>query len=111
MRARREVDTRPCCDLKPSKVHGKGIFAVRDLEKGKRLFETHSSVADVMQWVNLVPNCSYNHSDEPNCGSVTDGKWKYLVTLRDIKEGEELTEDYRTLGTSEDVRKQFPFLE
>ena len=88
-------DAKHCCDLKDSNVHGKGIFAVRDLQKGQRLFETHSSVTDVRGWVNLVPNCLYNHSDTPNCGSVTEGKWKYLVTLRDIVEGEELLVDYR----------------
>jgi uncharacterized protein len=40
-----------------------------------------------------APACYFNHSCEPNCGIRPD---LYLVSLRDIKEGEELTYDYST---------------
>lgn len=36
-----------------------------------------------------------NHSDTPNCGVVATNS----VALRDINEGEEICEDYRTYGT------------
>ena len=35
----------------------------------------------------------YNHSDSPNCGPMEDNKLS-LYALRDIKKGEELTENY-----------------
>ena len=82
------------CELKTSDVHGKGIFASRDLEANQVLFETHRKTSGALKWANLIPNCSYNHSATPNCCSLTLGDFKYLVTLREIKEGEELLVDY-----------------
>ncbi len=35
-----------------------------------------------------------NHSCDPNCESEQDGKRIFIVALRDIKKGEELTYDY-----------------
>ena len=81
------------CEFKKSSVHGNGIFATKDIEKHTVLFETH--LLDEPLWVNIKPNCSYNHSRvNENCSSVTKGKVKFLVTLGDIKEGEELLVDY-----------------
>jgi SET domain-containing protein len=56
-----------------------------------------------------------NHSSTPNLIhkiNFINGRYGLLVpaTARDIKEGEELTEDYHTLGRLSDVEKQFPFL-
>ena len=83
------------CELKSSNVHGQGIFASKDLGANAVLFETHRKTSGALKWVNLVPNCSYNHSSNPNCQSLTLGDFKYLVTLKEIKEGEELLVDYR----------------
>ena len=94
------------CELKKSPIHGNGIFATEDIKKHTTLFETH--VLDEPMWINIKPNCSYNHSkDNENCSSVTrsissiiDGEEiptrqiKFLVTLCDIKKGEELLVDY-----------------
>ena len=82
------------CELKNSNVHGQGIFASKDLGANQVLFETHKKTSGALEWVNLMPNCSYNHSSKPNCQSLTLGDFKYLVTLREIKEGEELLVDY-----------------
>ena len=82
-------------EFKQSKVQGKGIFATKDLEANKVLFETHKKTSGALEWINLIPNCSYNHSTEPNCHSLTLGNFKYLVTLREVEEGEELLVDYR----------------
>ena len=82
------------CELKKSNVHGKGVFASKDIGANVVLFETHKKTSGDLQWMNLVPNCSYNHSTEPNCHSLTLGDFKYLVTLREIKEGVELLVDY-----------------
>ena len=84
-----------CCEFKESKVHGKGIFATESLPANKVLFETHKKTSGAFEWLNLVPNCSYNHSNEPNCRSLTLGDFKYLVTLREVEKGEELLVNYR----------------
>ena len=82
------------CELKRSDIHGKGIFASKDLGANVVLFETHRKTSGALKWVHLIPSCGYNHSTEPNCHSLTLGDFKYLVTLREIKEGEELLVDY-----------------
>ena len=82
------------CELKTSNGHGKGIFAAKDLGANVVLFETHRKTSGALKWINLVPNCGYNHSTTPNCHSLTLGDFKYLVTLREVKEGEELLVDY-----------------
>jgi len=56
-----------------------------------------------------------NHSPTPNLThkiNFVNGRCGLLVpvAVRDIKRGEELTEDYYTLGRLSDVEKQFPFL-
>ena len=91
MRAKRPMSN---CELKRSDVHGKGIFASKDLGANVVLFETHRKISGALKWVNLIPSYGYNHSTEPNCHSLTLGDFKYLVTLREIKEGEELLVDY-----------------
>ena len=83
------------CELRASDVHGQGIFATESLPANKVLFETHKKTSGAFEWLNLVPNCSYNHSNEPNCRSLTLGDFKYLVTLNEVQEGEELVVDYR----------------
>ena len=83
------------CELRTSDVHGRGIFATESLPANKVLFETHKQTIGAFEWLNLVPNCSYNHSNEPNCRSLTLGDFKYLVTLREVEKGEELLVNYR----------------
>ena len=83
------------CELRDSKVHGKGIFAKETIPANKVLFETHKKTSGALEWANLMPNFMYNHSDEPNCRSLTLGDFKYLVTLNEVQEGEELVVDYR----------------
>ena len=61
-------------------------------------------------------NISYflNHSPRPNLIHKMDfvnGLGLLIpVTSKNIKKGEELTEDYYTMGKLEDVEEQFPFL-
>ena len=81
-------------EFKQSKVQGSGIFATKDLGANKVLFETHKKTSGALEWINLTPNCSYNHSVKPNCHSLTLGDYKYLVTLRKIETEEELLVDY-----------------
>jgi len=83
-----------CFELRDSNVHGSGIFASKKIEKNTVLFPTHKRLRGAVRWINLSPNCMYNHSSKPNCESVTDEGYKRLVTLRDVEEDEELLVDY-----------------
>ena len=60
-----------------------------------------------LKWLNLIPNCSYNHSVEANCHSLTLGDYKYLVTLREIGVGEELLVDYNKDKDLEQPKKEW----
>ena len=93
------------CELRRSNVHGKGIFASKDLGANAVLFETHRKTCGALKWLNLVPNCSYNHSTKPNCHSLTLGDFKYLVTLQEIPKGEELLVDYTKDGDLEQPKE------
>ena len=109
--------------LKPSPIAGIGVFAIRDIPPGTKVIWEYDTVetesltmlefellpTEIQEEILhrtifvknepiefLSPNCatnyrSYmNHSKTPN----TDG----ITTLVAIKKGEELTEDYKTMG-------------
>jgi len=112
--------------LAPSKVHGIGVFAIRDIPKGHRLWgDIYPQFFDLPyshfgklfpyvrqlileRWLGVASEHSLlgegrfaypdtllrayiNHSDEPNYDPILD------LSLRDIKEGEEIFEDYRVI--------------
>ena len=82
-------------EYKESPIHGNGIFATKEISSGKRLFQTH--VIDDgpdPEWVNIKPNCMYNHSKNANCESVTEGRSKILVSTKKIQIGEEILVDF-----------------
>lgn len=119
------------CTLKPSPIHGVGVFAIRDIPQGTCIAEESPEIECVIlsedEFSRLMPEvqhevlehtvfiegepiafispnsaCNFrsylNHSDEPN----TDGRY----ALRDIKKGEELTEDFKTMGPVHPMTKQ-----
>ena len=119
------------CTLRPSSIHGIGVFALRDLKAGERLYcnpderpflysltfkdlerfnTTHPEIKEMIlaRWPVLVnggqflsPNYDarlvsfINHSDTPNYQQTSD------TALRDIKSGEEITENFRTMKNHE----------
>lgn len=103
------------CRLAPSPIHGIGVFAIRDIPEGTELAggvedysrdgeadvlpEIHALMQDqhcFLEYFDVLPNpnrnvhlqCFMNHSDTPN----SNGK----VALRDIRKGEEVTENFKT---------------
>ena len=86
--------------IKPSDIHGKGIFAAEHIPKDTDLGIT--SIRNGGQnWVIPPLGRWHNHSEQPTCRSVAsapiEGE-KYtrtLITDRDIEPGEEITVDYR----------------
>jgi SET domain-containing protein len=111
------------CRLAPSPIHGVGVVAIRDISKGQILYTfDHHMVFDVDEedFMKILPEIRalildkiinaegatryrffspndeqiiqsfMNHSSDAN----SDGH----IALRDIKKGEEITEDYNRLG-------------
>ena len=85
--------------IKQSDISGLGLFAAQPIEKATNLGTSHLKIDDTL--VRTPLGGFINHSDTPNCVKVelllTEGsnrkKWN-LMTIQDIKEGEELTLEY-----------------
>lgn len=104
--------------IAPSPLHGVGLFALRDIEAGEKLYAdfapqvftiTYASfnklLPDVREeilgkWPQVVNNSAFaypttrlqgyiNHSDDPNYDAAND------VMLKAVKKGEEITENYK----------------
>ena len=112
--------------IAPSKIAGVGVFAIRDIGKGQKMwFDTFAQIYPlpysyfsklfpevrellIERWPSIVyqkgrevhtgfayPDAYLqgyiNHSDDPNYNFLTD------IAIKDIKAGEEITEDYRQI--------------
>lgn len=106
--------------LAPSKIHGVGVVAMRDISKGTKLYaeifpkpylipmgsmnKLFPEIKEYLleRWPQIVNGSAFmypteraqafmNFSFTPNYDAQND------VTLKDIKKGEEITEDYRLI--------------
>ena len=83
--------------IKPSDINGLGLFATEGIGQGTSVGTTHIKVNDEI--IRTPLGGFINHSDEGNCVKTElrderyTKKWN-LITLRNIKEGEELTLKY-----------------
>ena len=88
--------------IKQSKVNGLGLFAEEVIPQATNLGTTHIKVDDKI--IRTPLGGFINHSNDPNCvkaelhpngaqGEMFKKKWN-LVTIKDIKPGEELTLRY-----------------
>lgn len=116
--------------IAPSPIHGVGVFAMRDLKVGEKMeldaiphmFDIpYSKLGELdkeqrelilSHWPNIITGSHFlypvtkmtaflNHSEQPNYDAKAD------KILKDVKKGEELTEDYRQIDLYEKV---FPWL-
>jgi len=109
-------------EVRESGVHGKGVYAVRPLEAGKKVLEYKG---EIISWKEALrrhphdpdqPNHTFyfhlddghvidgkhqgnsakwiNHSCAPNLEAEQDGNRVFLKALRDVEPGEELFFDY-----------------
>ena len=86
--------------LRESKIHNIGLFAKEKISKGTNFGMSHIQISDTL--IRTPLGGFINHADDPNCEKVklyfkTDKtdftKWN-LITIKDIKAGEELTANY-----------------
>ena len=119
-----ELNNEVRCHLKPSSIHGIGVFALRDLKKGEkcycfpnqfrkwyavpyeRLTELRPEIREVVlaRWPAIINGSTFQ---SPNCDVWLCSFINYSpnpnylqmgdIAIRDIKKGEELVEEYRML--------------
>ena len=81
-----------CCTIKPSFVHGLGLFATREIRKDTELGISHIELDDTLY--RLALGSFINHAEQSNCVRIKDGNKWYLKTTKDIMPNEELTLTY-----------------
>lgn len=120
--------------LDPSEKHGIGLFADEDIPKGKLIY-TSSPLLDVnitqeqfdsldekekkeIVWWGFLDKSTgkwhvdfdvshfINHSYNGTVSQDPSHEDTFLVAVRDIKAGEELTQNYLEFETEEDLRKR-----
>src|ERR1700722_794673 len=78
----------------PSRIEGRGVILTRPVLKDVAVGIAHHWA--VGRWnTTLDLGTFHNHSATPSCRNVTVGSYRYLVALRDLHPGEEVTVDYR----------------
>lgn len=125
-----ELNIKVLTRIGPSSIHGVGVIALKDIPAGTRMYldeqiriysvpyerfnELRQEARSILleRWPSIVvggrfawPDCRQvaymNHDNAPNYDAAAD------TTLKDIKKGEELTEDYRKIKGWDTV---FPWL-
>lgn len=117
-------------EVRDSKVHGRGAFALAPIDKGTRLIEyvgervshkeadrryeskdandnhTFLFIVDARTVIDAGVEGNdarfFNHSCDPNCESVIENGRVYIETLRAALPGEELTYDYQIQREADD---------
>ena len=110
--------------VKPSPIHGVGVFAARDFRAGEVIFDTSELrlvtdedplregeeerhcdwLADGRQSLLPAPARYINHSCEPNAYMKILYRHILFIALRDITPGEEICIDYETTLHSDKKR-------
>lgn len=81
--------------IKQSEINGLGLFAVDNIPKNTLLGITHVLHEDFENQLIRTPlGGFFNHSEEPNVVLEDVRHTKVMITLCDIKEGEEILATY-----------------
>ena len=81
-----------CCTIKPSFVHGLGLFATREIRKDTELGISHIELDDTLY--RLALGSFINHAEQSNCIRIKEGNKWYLKATKDIMPNDELTLTY-----------------
>jgi SET domain-containing protein len=78
-----------------SEVHGLGLFSTEDIKKDTLLGITHVKDDRFPDGYIRTPlGGFFNHSQYPNVKIISDDQYLYIVTLCDIKAGDEILAVY-----------------
>ena len=84
-----------CITIKPSELHGLGLFATEDIAKDVKLGISHVEYDGVKDGSVRTPLGAFvNHSYTPNADLLDSRKEWVLVTTKAIEKGDEITVDY-----------------
>ena len=82
----------PYLTIKPSSVEGLGLFAVEPIKKSTKLGISHVADVHFANGYIRTPLVGFiNHNNTPNCETLYEGRIISIITITDIKAGEELT--------------------
>ena len=86
-------------EITKSKIHGHGLFATEAIKANTSLGTSHILLDDDGELIRTPLGGLYNHSETPNCVKVQVGNTRHsiswqLMTIKDIKPGEEITVKY-----------------
>ena len=85
----------PYVTIKSSPVEGLGLFAVEPIRKSIDIGISHVADRHFKNGYIRTPLGGFiNHSNTPNCRTSLEGRLVSIITLTDIKEGQELTLKY-----------------
>ena len=130
-----ELNTTARCTLKPSPIHGIGVFAIKDIKKGDRAYCLPQRIE--RKWFS-IPYGSFNKIDK-ELREIILGRWPNVTrgarffapndevwlpsfinhsdtpnydlrtdsAVQDIKRGEEITENYREVRNYQEI---YPWL-
>jgi len=131
MKKRARRPRSPLHEVRHSRIHGYGVFALRRIRKGTTVIEylgdrvSHSQADD--RYEDKDPNDNHtflftvdaktvidagvngndaryiNHGCDPNCESATLNKRIFIEAIRTIRPGEELSYDYQIQRDSDDA--------
>jgi len=94
--------------IKESKVQGLGLFATKPFDSEVVLGIVHVMNKNFPHGsIRTALGAFYNHSEDPNCKNV-EGFWhqipvRYLITIKPINDGDELTAKYTLYNDFEDI--------
>jgi SET domain-containing protein len=125
-----QQESKPLITVQRSSVHGSGVFAARPIRKGTRIIEytgervTHAQADSRYEDKDEKDNHTFlfivdrktvidagvdgndarfiNHSCDPNCESVIEGRRVFIEAIRNIAAGEELAYDYQIQRDADD---------
>lgn len=124
------MSSQPLFEVRGSPVHGRGVFAVRRIRKGTRIVEylgervSHQEADRRYESKDASDNHTFlfivdsrividagvdgndarfiNHSCNPNCESVIEGRRVFIEAIRTIEPGDELSYDYQIQREDDD---------
>ena len=82
--------------IAPSRIQGQGAICTRAVPAGTSVGVAHVWQYGRGRW-EPTPDLGrfHNHSSSPSCRNYAVGPYRYLVALRDLQPGDEITVDYR----------------
>lgn len=129
----------PLIEARNSRIHGKGVYAIADIEKGTRIIEylgeriSHGEADrryevkgddDGHTFLFIASNRTVidagvdgndarfiNHHCDPNCETVIENSRVFIDAIRNIKVGEELGYDYQLTWESTDDPEELALYE